>query len=90
MYAIKEIDRQTGREKIVDTKESLTDAYNIMIELNSKKCEGFNGKGYGYGKELGMRGVMYYVDGKPGVVYDVTNLDYTDYVMDYTKLNNIG
>ena len=36
-----------------------------------------------------MRGVMYYIDGEPGIVYEITNLDYTDYTIDYTKENNI-
>jgi hypothetical protein len=88
MYAIKEISRRTGKEKIIDQMENLSEAWTKMIQLNSK-CEGFNGKGYGYGKEQGMRGVMFYVDGTDGVIYDVTNLDYTDFVMDYTKEKNL-
>lgn len=89
MFALKRIDRQTGNEEIIKTIESMSNAWNEMIALNSKECEGFNEKGYGYRKELGMRGVMYYIDGEPGIVYDITNLDYTDYIIDYTKENNI-
>ena len=89
MWALKEINRKNGEEKVIKTIEGMVNAWNEMITLNSKHCVGFNGKGYGYGKELGMRGVMYYVDGTDGVVYDVTNLEYTDYVMDYTKENNL-
>lgn len=89
MYAIKLINRKNGTEKIIEKIDSLTEAWNKMIRWNSKNCIGFNGKGYGYGKELGMRGVMYYVDGTDGDVCDVTNLEYTEFVMDYTKENNI-
>ena len=89
MYAIKEIQRKDGTEKVIDKVNSLSEAWNKMITLNSERCKGFNGRGYGYGKEDGMRGVMYYVDGSVGVVYDVTNMEYKDFVMDYTKENNI-
>lgn len=89
MWALKEIDRSTGKEQIVKIIENKMEAWNEMITLNGEKCDDFNGRGYGYGKEQGMRGMMYYVDGQPGTVYDITNLDYTDFVMDYTKENNI-
>ena len=88
-WALKEINRKNGEEKVIEVIEDKAAAWNKMISLNSERCVGFNGKGYGYGKELGMRGVMYYVDGSDGVVYDLTNLDYKDFVMDYTKENNL-
>ena len=88
MYNVIEISRATGESKVIEEYEELWDVWNRVIELNSKKCEGFNGKGYGYGKALGMRGVMYYVDGTDGVVYDADNLN-EKFHMDYTKENNI-
>ena len=90
MWALKEISRKDGTEKTIKTTTEMSDAWGEMIRLNAEKCDGFSGKGYGYGKKQGMRGVMYYVDGSEGVVYDITNLDYTDFVMDYTKENNLG
>lgn len=88
MYAVIEINRATGESKEIEKYEKSCDVWNRMIESNAEKCRGFNGKGYGYGKELGMRGVMYYVDGTDGVVYDAINLN-SEYRIDYTKENNI-
>ncbi len=88
-YALKMIERKNGNEMIIETFDSLSEAWGTMIEMNSRLCEGFNGKGYNYGKEFGMKGVMYYVDGSEGFVYDITNLDYEEFVMDYTRMNNL-
>lgn len=80
---IKLINRKNGLEKVFKEMEDNA-AWDFMNEWNTKHCDGFAEKGYNFGSEQGMKGVMFFVDGSLGAVCDVASSG-----IDYTRQNNI-